>query len=371
MQPRMQPRTLSRDTIALLERDLPKAGVLSVTLNVNPGSSDNHGGALHIRAKNLLRSLEAPDELTSVVLGDLSDARHATRSRTYYLWMEHNHIKGRVIDAQLELPEGARFGAPDLETLHYAIETNPATAIALVDHRAARLFGVQFGEITELFKLDNVFERDNDNFHEHAPQSSLTNRLEPRADTFFWNALLERMEQLRAAGNLERLLIAGPPEVVSSLTDALSTGLKSALAGTFHALGDATPAQVLELAAPALNAAESDASDAAVEAVMNGGTRGAEETLNAVQEGRVFELLVSGDGSSVEVWTDSQGYVYGAYPAQGISPLTGSGVAGMPLREVLGDLRTRFGVRVRFLHGDADARLNGQLGGLAGLPRHQ
>lgn len=368
MQP---PIPMTFETIATLERDLPKTEVLSVTLNVNPSSTDNQGGALHIRAKNLLRSLEAPTELTSVVLADLSDARHATRSRTYYLWMEHNHLKGRVIDAQLELPEGAAFGAPDFGTLHYANETNPATAIAVVDHRAARLFGVQLGEIIELFKLDNVFERDNDNFHEHAPQTTLTDRLEPRADTFFWKALLGRMEQLRAAGNLERLLIAGPPEVVSSLSDALPSSLKTVLAGTFHAPGDATPAHVLEQAAPALRAAESDASDAAVEAALNGGTHGAEQTLNAVQEGRVFELLVEGDGSSVEVWTDAQGYVYGAYPAQGISPLTGLGVAGTTLREVLSDLRTRFGVRVRFLSGDPARRLIGQLGGLAGLPRHQ
>lgn len=367
----MQPIPLNRDTIVLLERELPKSGVLSVTLNVNPSSSDNLASALHIRAKNLLRTTEVSNELTDVVLGDLSDARHATRSRTYYLWSEHSHVKAHVIDAQLDLPESARFGAPDLETLHYALGTNPATAIALVDHRAARLFSVQLGEITELFKLENDFERDNDNFQEHAPQKTLTNRLEPRADTFFWKALLERLEQLHAAGNLARLLIAGPPEVVSSLSDALTLSLKALLAGTFHAPGDATPAQVLELAAPALSAAESDAGDTSIEAVMNGGTKGVEETLNAVQEGRVYELLVSGDGSSTEVWTDSQGYVYGAYPAQGISPLTGAGVTGMALRDALVDLRTRFGVRVRFLHGDSDARLNGQLGGLAGLPRHR
>ena len=366
----MQPIPLTHDTIALLERELPKTDVLSVTLSVNPSSSDNHASALHIRAKNLLRTLEAPTELTSVVLADLSDALHATRSRTYYLWTEHNHVKAQTIDAQLELPEGAAFGAPDFETLHYALETNPATVIALVDHRAARLFGVQLGEITQTFKLDNAFERDNDNFVGQASEKTLTKRLEPRADEFHWKALLAQMTQLHAAGKLERLLIAGPPEVVSSLTDALPVSLKSALAGTFHAPGDATPAQVLELAASALRAAEQASSDAAVEAALNGGTLGAEETLSAVQEGRVFELLVSGDGSSMEVWTDSQGYVYGAYPAQGISPLTGSGVAGWSLRDVLGILRTNFGVRVRFLHGDSDARLVGQLGGLAGLPRH-
>ena len=365
------PIPMTFETTAILERDLPKNEVLSVTLNVNPSSSDNQGGALHIRAKNLLRSLEAPTELTSVVLADLSDARQATRSRTYYLWMEHNHLRGRVIDAQMELPEGARFGAPDLETLHYTLEMNPATAIALVDHRAARLFTLQLGQITEVFQLDNTFERDNDNFVGQAPEKTLTNRLEPRADTFFWKALLGRMERLHAAGSLERLLIAGPPEVVSSLSDALPSSLKPVLAGTFHAPGDATPAHVLELAAPALQAAEQASGDAAVEAALNGGTHGAEETLNAVQEGRVFELLVEGDGSSLEVWTDAQGYVYGAYPAQGISPLTGAGVAGTTLREVLGDLRTRFGVRVRFLRGDPAMRLIGQLGGLAGLPRHQ
>ena len=73
------------DTIAILERELPKGQVLSVTLNVDPRGTDNQGGTLQINAKILLRSLEAPDEPTSVVLADLSDARHATRSRTYYL----------------------------------------------------------------------------------------------------------------------------------------------------------------------------------------------------------------------------------------------------------------------------------------------
>jgi hypothetical protein len=58
------------------------------------------------------------------------------------------------------------------------------------------------------------------------------------------------------------------------------------------------------------------------------------------------------------------------YPDQGISPLTGTGVEEKTLRDVIGDLRVRFGLKVRFLHGDQVLELEGQMAGLAGVPRH-
>ncbi len=356
---------LDYDTPKVLEGELPSNHVLCVVLDVNPGSPTNQGGALRIRAKNSMTALEAPEALTQAVLDDLSDAERSTRSRAYFVWDESGHVKSRVVDVQLELPESARFGTPDLEPLRFALQSSPPSLIVLVDHDWGRLFSVRLGEISELHDLlgleagRRVFARDiaDDHYEQHQ-------------DQVLWNTLVEKLVQLRQAGSFERLLIAGPPEMRSSLTAELTPDLKGALAGTFHTPGDATAASVLEAAQPILETAQHDADQAAFEATRERGVHGLEATLTAMQEGGVYELLVAGDGSSLPVWRDGQGYVFGAYPAQGISPLTGLGVEGTTLRDVLGELRERFGLRLRFLRGDLAILLETELGGLAGLPRH-
>jgi Bacterial archaeo-eukaryotic release factor family 10 len=357
--------SLDDNTTQVLERELPSDRVLSVVLDVNPASPANQGGGLRIRAKNLMTQLEAPEALTQVVLDDLSEAERSTRTRTYFLWDEHGHVKQRVVDTQLELPEAAHYGLPNLEPLRFALLSNPRSLIALVDHDWGRLFSVRLGEISELHDLLGL------NGGRRIPARNIADdQYEEHQDQVFWNTLVEQLVHLRQTEGFEHLLIAGPPEMRTSLTAELTSDLKGALVGTFHVPGDATAASVLEAAQSALKAAEQNAEEAALEATRERGVRGLETTLSAVQEGGVYELLVAGDGSNLPVWRDEQGYVFGVYPAQGISPLTGLGVEGKTLRDVLGELRERFGLRVRFLRGDLAHQLETEMGGLAGLQRH-
>jgi hypothetical protein len=166
------------------------------------------------------------------------------------------------------------------------------------------------------------------------------------------------------------LLIAGPPELRESLKAELTADLTGTLVGEFKVPGDASAAHVLEAAQMALETATGNANEAALANVRERGVSGAEMTLTAVQEGSVYEILVSGDGSSTPVWRDAQGYVFGVYPNQGISTLTGGAVEGKQLRDVIGGLRENFGLRVRFLQGEMGRQLETEMGGLAGLQRH-
>ncbi len=359
------PQPLNEGTLDTLSSEIPSEGVLTVICNVNPASPMNQGGALRIRLKNQLAELEAPSVLTEAVLDDLSDAERSTRTRAYFLWDDHGHVKQQVVDVQLELPEVARFGVPDLEPLRFALLSSPSSLIALVDHDWGRLFSVRLGEISELHDLLGL-----DGGRRIPARNIADDQYEEHQDQIFWNTLVKQLTRLRQAEGFERLLIAGPPEVRTSLTEELTPDLKGVLVGTFHVPGDATAASVLEAAQSALEIAERNAEEAALEASREYGVRGPEDTLTAVQEGGVYELLVAGDGSSLPVWRDQQGYVFGVYPAQGVSPLTGLGVEGTTLRDVLGELRERFGLRVRFLRGDLAQVLETQMGGLAGLPRH-
>ena len=75
------PFALDKDTLQSLERDLPSEGVLSVVLEVNPVSPLNAGGALSLRARNLLYALETPKILVQSVLNNLEDDQRSTRTR--------------------------------------------------------------------------------------------------------------------------------------------------------------------------------------------------------------------------------------------------------------------------------------------------
>jgi Bacterial archaeo-eukaryotic release factor family 10 len=360
----LSPQNFDEISLQVLSSELPADQVLSVICVVNPASVLNQGGAMRIRIKNLLTQDEIPTSLIDFVMADLTEAGHTTRTRAYFLWDEHGHLQRRVVDVQLELPESVHYGAPDLEPLNAVLAANPQTVIVLVDHDWGRLFNVRLGEIRELHDLlakgghrDFARNIDDNQYVEHQ-------------DQVFWNKVVEQLTKLRQSGTLEQMLIAGPPELRESLKAQLPADLTGALVGEFKVPGDASATQVLEAAQAALEMAVSNADQAALEHVRERGVSGAEMTLTAVQEGSVYEILVAGDGSSTPVWRDTQGYVFGTYPSQGISTLTGGTVEGKQLRDVICGLRENFGLKVRYLQGEIGQQLETEMGGLAGLQRH-
>lgn len=359
------PQNFDEISLQSLSNELPTDQVLNVICVVNPASALNQGGAMRIRIKNLLTELEVSTALSDFVMADLTEAGHTTRTRAYFVWDEHGHLQRRVVDVQLELPESASYGAPDLEPLNAVLASSPRNVIVLVDHDWGRLFSVRLGEIREIHdalaagggRREAAHNTDDNQYVEHQ-------------DQVFWNKIIEQLTKLRQSGTLEQLLIAGPPELRESLKAQLPADLTGALVGEFKVPGDASAAHVLEAAQAALEMAVSNADEAALEAVRARGVSGAELTLTAVQEGSVYEILVAGDGSSTPVWRDTQGYVFGVYPDQGISTLTGGGVEGKQLRDVIGGLRENFGLKVRYLQGEIAQQLEAEMGGLAGLQRH-
>jgi hypothetical protein len=355
---------LSEDTLNALSSKLPQDHVLTAICNVNPANPINQGGALRIRIKNQLADLEITDQLMAAVLDDLATAQQTTRSRAYFVWDEHGHLRIQALDAQLELTEAVRLGVPDLEPLRLALLSSPRSLIVLLDHDWGRLFTVHLGEVLELEGLLGL-----EAGRRIAARNINDDHYEEHQDQVFCNVVVEKLVDLHQAGDFDQLLIAGTPELRSSLTLQLTPGLTKLLVGAFHAPGDASAASVLTLGQSALETAEHNANIWALEAVRERGVRGPEATLNALQEGNVYELLVA-DGSNVAVWCDTQGYVFAVYPDQGISPLTGAGVEQKKILDLLGEFRTRFGIKVRFLRGDQALELEGQMNGLAGVLRH-
>ncbi len=376
---------LDNTTLMLLEPALPAQNVLSIVLDVNPGSAANQGGSLHLRAHQLLDAVDAPAALATAVMADLDDAQRHTRTRLSFLWDDHGHVQRQTVDTQMDLGETSRYGSPDLEPLHFALESSARVLLAVIDDGWGRLLSIHLGEITELYRLENVLNKD-DTFRVHilptpdahslqsaaeeAPRNASVQHQSAQQDRRFHHALLTQVQRLQGVGVFERLLIAGSVRGRADFRTLLGPELQDAFAGEFAAPGDATAAALFTAAQPSLLGLEEQRETDVLDEALERGVSGGASTLEAVQENRVAQLLVSRNGSAQRVWRDTSGYVYADAPAQGTSPLNGGGVTEQTLQDALPLLRERYGVHVRFLTGACAQRLDAELGGLAAVLRY-
>lgn len=385
------------DTIA---NELPKEGVLSAILNVNPGHPDNQATAHLIRAKNLLRDSGAPAAMTERVLGELDTAQRETgKSRVYYVWENGEH----VFDLDVDVETRVSWGAPDLEPVRKVFEANPSTAIALVDHERARYFLIRQGHIIERRRLENNLVNDlsftvNEfmdideggrdtrlNNQNNDPNASGGHRITDPSKLYdlialqaenqehrYYKYLADYLEQQRLAGEFKRLLLAGPVKKVTHLKGLLPKGLENVLAGEFSVEASASASQVMQAAQEALATADREADWKVIHEARERGVRGPSDTIAAVQEGRVYQLIVAGDGSDIPVWLDTDkdsSWVFTSYPENGQSPLSGQPVQSSTLHDVLPMMRERYGVEVNYVDGENEQLVRTEMDGLAGLTR--
>ena len=385
-----------------LEQTLPKRQVLGAVVHVDPHRVENHGSSLLIRTRNALKASNAPERLVQTVLENLANARvEGGRTRAYYLWSDHGHVHGQALEIPLALPERVRFGTPDFSALEFALQAKPRTAMVLIDREWGRIFEVNLGEIRELKRLENVLDgqkfverdltenlarneiaradRERTDPHEDSNRrllernndnDGLVRKLEDQ-DRRFINAVVEALECTWHEQHFERLIVGGMLETIPAFRAQLSPELQAVFAGEFHCRGNATSSQVLETAQVALDQAQvSFEKELILKAREH--VRGPVETLKAVQEGRLHHLLVAFDGANILVWreTGPNPYLFAEHPPQGQSPLSGQALERVALRDVLLDLRDRFGLRITMLEGNAADKLELEMGGMAGLLRH-
>ncbi|GAA4001096.1 hypothetical protein GCM10022631_09680 [Deinococcus rubellus] len=60
------------------------------------------------------------------------------------------------MDTQLQLDEASRYGTPNLEPLHFALESSARVLLAVIDDEWRRLLSVHLGGITKLYRLENI-----------------------------------------------------------------------------------------------------------------------------------------------------------------------------------------------------------------------
>ena len=97
------------------------------------------------------------------------------------------------------------------------------------------------------------------------------------------------------------------------------------------------------------------------------GLRGLSEVLQALQEGRIYSVVVP-RFTQAKVWRCPEpSFVYPSLEAA--QKLCPSEAKELSLLQVLPELCESLGMELEFVHGQAAERLESEFGGLAGLPR--
>jgi len=370
--------------VAELRSSLPKDGVLSAYIEVNPARPDNHGGGLTARVKAMLKEAGGPEEFNRVVLEDLSEATRASgRLRAYFVTAGKRGPELHKRDLKVQQREVASYGPPLLAPLEQALERHQPVGVVLVDRRRARLFTVHLGEIIEHRRQENEPLEDGRFLSlPPSPVRGLMSRGGAGYDFFearardrqrrFFAEVATNLEQLAHGLGFKWLVLAGPPERVAEFKAELPPTLARNMVGiaSVGTPAKATASEVLAAVEPVLEKWRDEESARLVEAARIRGVMGLRAVVEALGQGRVAELLVPEGGMGQPLWRclNRECGQVNEDPVD-TCPRCRGPVEEKAAGQILVELAERAGASVHHLGGEAGGVVTRELEGVAALVR--
>lgn len=378
--------TLIRETIA------PHEGpVLSLYLDVNPANPDNVRKAHVRRAKDALRDLKVPKDFAEDIVQRLSLEHVIPQGRTLVVFagadpaklFETLYLQTEL--ALLDLTDGviARWGKPYVAPILFAVDEHERYGLAYVSSDEWRYFEVFLGEIVELRGADRLDPsadwrqytqaRRNPSITGPVQGGSDHDRFDARQEDWtlrhYRQAAEELVEAVNAAG-LDRLVLIGQDAAVRDFEAQLPNTLKSKVVARTSAPSDTNISAThwLTMVTPLLERVEREHESALLDQVRERGIWGVDETLAALQEGRLSTLLVPW-GAGLDVYRCEQSGLVASTEEEAERICVGEAHALVGLKEVLPELVERHGPKLEFLAGEPSERLKKDFGGLAGITR--
>jgi Bacterial archaeo-eukaryotic release factor family 10 len=370
--------------------------VLSIYLSVNARYPDNQGQAYKVRLKDALREMEdLPEELDQQVRESV-EGEVRQHSRTVVFFAAQDGLFERY-DLQLDLPEAYRFGEPYLAPLILALDKHESYGVALVDAEEFRFFvsapmgdpsggsgGASSGYFREVdLKPSRPYPRgggQTDLDPAGRKQQSNINR--------FYKDVGELTQKLVNQDNVKNLIIAGPKERTSDFLKALPEPLKERIVAEERVATNAPEAEIMQQFETIQQQSEREREDDLIAKVRENGVHGVKDTIEALQEGRVYHLVALYDLEGETRWCDNDELAI-TDMMQKECPFCRQETRVRPVMDVLIDLATNRGARLEYVRsrddfgqtpnedierehnrGDASAVLHEEFEGLAGLLRY-
>lgn len=367
--------------------------MLSAYLSVNARYPENQGEAYKVRLKDALGDMDVPDGLAARIR-DSVDEQTRPRARTLAFFAAEDGLFERY-ELQVEVPEAFRFGEPYLAPLVLALDEHEPYGVALLDAERFRFFvSAPMGDSS----------RDNEGsgsgfFRELAvspsspgPRSGTDQEPQSRrteANVHQWfNELGELTRKLAFQNGVRHLILAGPKERTSEFRERLPQEIQERVVAEDNVSSQASEKDFFNRLEAVYERAEKEREMALISEARERGVRGVKDTVEALQEGRVYHLIANWDLEGEVRWSDAEGLVITDI-TQEESPYSGEPTRVRPLMDALLDLAAERGARVELVRAEdevadtpnEDAQqerephdpagiLRQEFGGLAGLLRY-
>ena len=365
--------------------------VLMAVVNTNPAVQDNSSSALATRIKSHARDESIPPTLMEKLLERLSaDQREFGKSQIYVLGEDVEESIG----VQLDLEERLHYGRPLRSILMNVLSTHPRVGVLAVDREWGRFFVLEQGELTELRREQNpdVGDRgdalmtgrtrvpgaNNGGETADGPQSSSGNDLFQNyldaSEQKFFNALQAELEALMKEHDLKYLVLVGPDERRGDFKAEIPGSARYEIIGETNVEvgpGAASLKSLLDKTMPMVQEFGGVLAGRLLSEVQEKGIMNLENVLEAVQEGRVYALLIPQNGAQLHLFRSHNPEVpyFSGKKDVSESPLDGSLMERVTLEEILPDLSDLYGLEIHRLTGEYGEKLVREYGGLAGLVR--
>ncbi len=372
--------------------------VLSVYLSVNARYPENQGQAYKIRLKDALREMEElPEDLASQVRESVEEETPPPHARTLVFFVAPDGFFERY-DLQVDLPEAFRFGEPYMAPLVLAVDEHEAYGVAVVEAEEFRFF------VSEPVIIPNEgrgatpessFFREVDmKPHGMYPVSGGSTDMDPAGRTQqtnirrFFKEAGELTRKLIFQNNVRHLIVAGPKERTVVFLNELPQEIKARVVAEEAVATSAPESEIMQQFEAIQQQAEREREDDLIAKARENGVRGVKDTIEALQEGRVYHLVALYDLEGETRWCDNDELAI-TDMSQKECPFCRQETRVRPLMDILIDLATNRGARLEYVRSrddfgetpnedierehnreDASAVLREEFEGLAGLLRY-
>jgi hypothetical protein len=275
-----------------------------------------------------------------------------------------------------------RWGEPYTAPLLATLDNAERLAVLMVESRRWRLFEVFLGEIAEVEDavlpwIEGEYDRLQRAQASHPAYfptrgQSQREKVEARvrsATYRFYRNSLDHLSEVLQDRHTDRLVVIGPERDRHIVESAMPRPLRARLVGHLSSLthAGASRSQVLKRVTPIVQRSELERDRRRLQEIAGAGVTGVGPTLEALQQGRIRELVVPSRHDQRVFVHRETGYV--AASAHEVPSRSSQGADPRMLRSLLPDLTDAFAARVTFLRGESERVLVEDLGGLAGLVR--
>ncbi|MEK6299332.1 MAG: hypothetical protein AABO41_01300 [Acidobacteriota bacterium] len=290
----------------------PEALILSLYVDVDQSNASNLNRGFETEVESLFRKMSEDDspadnhkpEFEAECKRVLQVLRGYTpKGKSLVIFSGANRGVLWQRDLQVGLPTEARWSKkPWLRPLLEVIEDHDRFAVVLIDKHHARILTVDATGVNQVFEVSSdVPSKHSTTGTDHIlsqgqMERDHTNHLKAHA-----KRVAEELAAITERMKLSRIVIGGPVEATSTFTSELPKRLEQMIIGTISAPVDTNVERLrVELNAIQQKAEHEDETkivESMITSAMKGdrAVLGISETLTAIQEGRVYRMVVARD----------------------------------------------------------------------------